>query len=109
VLDTFATERPLWVATLEATVQAERIPEVRAFLVNALQQGRLGLAALFQEIDPADDEHKAWAVGSFYQALLTGVMVQWLIDQQHAPSGHDLAEALRMISGKIQSRAPEER
>ena len=32
---------------------------------------------------------------------MSGVMVQWLIDPQRAPSGHDLAEALRMIVGSI--------
>jgi hypothetical protein len=36
-----------------------------------------------------------WAVGSLYLALLPGVMAQWLIDPEHAPSGRDLAEALR--------------
>jgi hypothetical protein len=36
-------------------------------------------------------------LGSFHQALLTGVMAQWLIDPDSAPSGHDLAGALRII------------
>ena len=103
VIESFAAHRQLWGATIEATAQAERAPEVRAFLADALQQGRLGLAALFQNIDVAVDEKQAWTVGSFYQALLSGVMVQWLIDPQRAPSGHDLAEALRMILGSVQS------
>ena len=75
---------------------------MRAFLAEALQRGRLGLAALFQHIDAVADERKAWVVGSFYQALMSGVMVQWLVDPQRAPSGHDLAEALRMILGSVQ-------
>jgi len=29
--------------------------------------------------------------------LLPGVMAQWLIDPEHAPSGRDLADALRTI------------
>jgi AcrR family transcriptional regulator len=103
VIESFAAHRQLWVATVEATAQAERTPEVRAFLADALQQGRLGLAALFQNIDAAVDEKQAWMVGSFYQALMTGVLVQWLIDPERAPSGHDLAEALRTILGSIQS------
>jgi hypothetical protein len=44
---------------------------------------------------------QAWAVGSFYLALLPGVMAQWLIDPDHAPSGRDLAEALRTIVGDV--------
>ena len=46
---------------------------------------------------PTVDEKRALAVGSFYQALLTGVLSQWLIDPEHAPSGQDLALALREI------------
>jgi len=30
-------------------------------------------------------------------------MVQWLIDPERAPSGHHLAQALRMILGSVQS------
>ena len=103
VIESFAAHRQLWVATIEATAQAERAPEVRTFLADAVQQGREGLAALFQNIDAAVDEKGAWTIGSFYQALLSGVMVQWLIDPERAPSGHDLAQALRMILGSVQS------
>ena len=76
---------------------------MRAFLGDALQQGREGLVALFQNPDAATDEKLAGTVGSLYQALLTGVWVQWLIDPERAPSGPDLAEALRLILGSIQA------
>ncbi len=98
VFDSLDTHRSLWVATLEVAAQIERAPEVRAFLADALQQGRMGLAALFQGIDPIADEHTAWMVGSFYQAMMSGVVVQWLADPERAPSGDDLANALRIIT-----------
>jgi hypothetical protein len=82
-------------------MQAERSPQLRAFLVDALQQGRLGLAALFQGSDTAVDEEMARTVGAFYQALLSGIWVQWMIDPQKAPSGRSLAEALQKISQNI--------
>src|SRR5262245_33095494 len=65
VIESFAAHRQLWLATIEATAQTEHLPEVRAFLAEALQQGREGVAALFQNIDAAVDEHKAWTGGSF--------------------------------------------
>ena len=43
------------------------------------------------------DEDSARVVGSFYLALLNGLMVQWLLDPDQAPTGHDVAEALRNI------------
>jgi hypothetical protein len=33
---------------------------------------------LLQTIDPAVEQDKAQAVGGFYHALLSGVLVQWL-------------------------------
>ena len=102
ILDTFETQRPLWIATVEVVAQAERAPEVRAFLAEALQQGRLGLAEIFQGIDPITDEHTAWLVGSLYQALMSGVIVQWLADPARAPNGDDLARALRIITKTVE-------
>ena len=102
ILDSFETQRALWVATLEVAAQIERAPEVRAFLAEALQQGRLGLAELFQGIDPVTDEHTAWLVGSLYQALMSGVAIQWLADPARAPSGADLAHALRIITQSVE-------
>jgi AcrR family transcriptional regulator len=101
IIETFSTHRQLWVATFEALMQSERSPQVRAFLVDALQQGRLGLAALFQGSDTAVDGEMASTVGAFYQAMLSGIWVQWMIDPQTAPSGRSLAEALQKISQSI--------
>lgn len=101
ILASLEADRALWVATLEVAAQIERAPEVRAFLADALQQGRLGLAELFQNIDPARDEHTAWLVGSLYQALMSGVVVQWLADPARAPTGDDLANALRIITAAV--------
>ncbi|HEX2186549.1 MAG TPA: TetR/AcrR family transcriptional regulator, partial [Chloroflexota bacterium] len=48
------------------------------------------------------DGRAARTAGSFYQALLSGVLVQWLIDPSRAPSGHDLAEGVRRVLGSLQ-------
>jgi hypothetical protein len=57
----------------------------------------LWLAALFQRIGSVAGEGSERAVGSFYLALLNGLMVQWLLDPERAPSGQDMAEALLTI------------
>jgi AcrR family transcriptional regulator len=105
MLDSFAEHRQLWVATFEVFTQIDHVPEVRVFLADALEQGRSGLAQLFQNIDPAAEGQAVRAIGSFYQALMTGVMTQWMIDPERAPSGHDLAQALRVIAAS--DRSPE--
>jgi hypothetical protein len=58
-------------------------------------------ARLLGDIDPAAEPDKARSVGSFYQALLSGVAIQWLIDPQRAPSATDLVSALRTICAGI--------
>jgi AcrR family transcriptional regulator len=101
VLELFAAHRPLWMASFEMLAQLDEAPEVREAVAAAQQRARLGLASLFHHLDPTLDGRSAWAVGSFYLALLPGVMAQWLIDPDHAPSGRDLAEALRAIVADV--------
>jgi AcrR family transcriptional regulator len=104
VIESFETHRPLFVATFEATAQVGRALEVRQFLAGALQQGREGLAMLFGGIDAGTDPHTAQIVGSFYQALMSGIGIQWITDPERAPSGRDLAEALRIVTGTVEER-----
>lgn len=101
VVESLAAHRPLWAAQFEIFAQIDRAPELREFLADAQRQGRQGLAALLQNIDPAVEQEKARVVGGFYHALLSGVLVQWLTDPDSAPSGRDLADALRIIVTEI--------
>jgi AcrR family transcriptional regulator len=101
MIELFDAHRPLWIASFELLAQLDHAPDVRQAVADAQQRARLGLAALFHHLDPALDQRTAWVVGAFYLALLPGVMAQWLIDPEHAPSGHDLADALRTIVAEV--------
>lgn len=104
VIESLDTHRPLWVASFEAFMQAQHSPELRQQLADAQEEGRSGLAAMFQRIDESKiDEGSVRTVGSFYLALLSGVMMQWMLDTERAPSGSDLAKALRTILASVQS------
>lgn len=106
VIESFAGHRPLWAASFEIMAEIGRAPEPRAVLADAMtqeRQGRLGLAQVFHGIDGAVDERTVGVVGSFYQALITGVVAQWLTDPAHAPSARDLTDALRTIAADIGS------
>ncbi|MGP8303648.1 TetR/AcrR family transcriptional regulator [Streptomyces inhibens] len=80
LIDSFTTHRALWVAQLEAAVQAQRSPEVRERLAEGQRQGREGLG------------------GSVPLALLSGLMLQWLVDPEHAPSGAEVVAELRSLA-----------
>ncbi|MBA2759985.1 MAG: TetR/AcrR family transcriptional regulator [Chloroflexia bacterium] len=103
VIESFATHRSLWFASFESFAQIDRVPEVRRILAEGMEQGRLGLGPLFRTNEGTDDERTARAVGSFYHALMTGVLAQWLTDPERAPSASDLALALRAIAADVDS------
>ncbi|MEU8192983.1 TetR/AcrR family transcriptional regulator [Microbispora amethystogenes] len=98
IIESFARLRPLWAIQFELIAQMDRLPELREAFAAANRQAKLGLAALFENLDPVADARKAMAVGAFYQALLGGMAAQWLVDPDEAPSAADLAEALRTIT-----------
>ena len=102
VIESFETHRPLWVASFEGLMSAQRSPELCERLAAGHEQARFGLVAMFQNLEEsAVDERLARTVGSFYLALMSGLIVQWLIDPERAPSGSDMAEALLTIVASI--------
>jgi AcrR family transcriptional regulator len=97
VIESFAAHRPALIASFEAFVQAEHSPELREQMAAGHEEVRMWLAALFRRIGSTAGEGSERAVGSFYLALLNGLMVQWLLDPDRAPSGRDMTEALLTI------------
>ena len=106
VIESFEAHRPALIASFEAFVQAEHSPELREQMAAGHEEVRLWLAALFRRIGSTAGEGSERAVGSFYLALLNGLMVQWLLDPERAPSGQEMREALLTI---LQSIRPAER
>jgi len=98
IINEFVTHRELFQASFEIFAQADHEPGLREILAEALQQGRGGMAGMFQDMaDFAPDDEDLRAVGSLFQSLVTGVMAQWLVDPDRAPTGQQLATALRVM------------
>ena len=100
VIGLFSSQRRLWATHVEALAQADRLPELRESLVAAQREAREGLALTFHTLpdDPEAADRRVHVLGAVYQALLTGVMVQWLLDPDSAPTGVDMAEGLRAMT-----------
>ena len=101
VVGTIETHRALWLASIEAMLQGEHSPDLRARMTEGLQQGRSGMAALItgqpeNELDAATVR----SIGSVQMALMSGVMVQWLVDPATAPSPEDIAAGLRALGAQ---------
>ncbi|MGH3167993.1 MAG: TetR/AcrR family transcriptional regulator [Trebonia sp.] len=101
VFATFEDYREIWAATFDLFTAAGRVPEIRAAIADGLQDGRVAWASLLHGIDPEAEPAKAQAVGSVHQALLSGILVQLLVDPGRAPSVGDLAIGLRAIAGAV--------
>jgi AcrR family transcriptional regulator len=97
LLKSFSAHRQLWAANFEVSPYIEAMPEVREVMATAQQQARLGLARLFLGI--TGDQRSSQDAGAFYYALLAGVMIQWLVDPDKAPSAADLVHGLQIASG----------
>jgi AcrR family transcriptional regulator len=104
VIESFGDYRGVLAASYELVVRAEEAPEVQRRLAAAIEQARHALAALFAGVDPLTEPERAHRVGSFYYALLSGLLTQWLIDPDQAPTGRDLAAALDELLGEHRAR-----
>ncbi|MDH6145671.1 MULTISPECIES: TetR/AcrR family transcriptional regulator [Kitasatospora] len=101
MLTSFADTRKLWLASVEAFVQAEHDPALRELLLDAQRQGRRGLAAALLKVpEETVDESAARTVGAVQNALLVGMFTQWLMDPEGAPTAEEVLAGLRAL-GKL--------
>ncbi|MEU0634431.1 TetR/AcrR family transcriptional regulator [Streptomyces sp. NPDC005989] len=97
VIDSFEETRSVWQLQMEVVSRIDQDPELRKALLDPQREGRDGLAEGMLGIDPEKDPEKARVAGLFCQALLAGVMVQWLMDSESAPSAQDLTDGLKAV------------
>ncbi|WP_032917611.1 TetR/AcrR family transcriptional regulator [Streptomyces rimosus] len=103
ILRRFQEQREFVTSQVEVLGLLPRDPELRTALASVLPEGGEGLVAVFEGVPDSEvDAEAARVVGSFYQALLTGLMVQSLITPASVPSGGDLVAAMRrVLSGSV--------
>jgi hypothetical protein len=94
--ESFEEHRPLIVAFVEALAQSVRSDELRAQLADIYEDGRVAVGRLVEASlgeGEVDDEHGR-AVASFMIAVCDGLLLQWLVDPDRAPSGEELTSGL---------------
>jgi len=99
VIGSMRSHRQLWLASVEAMIQSEHSPELKAQLAEGMEQGRSGLAAMLTGRDEATiDEQTVRTIGSVAMALMSGVLTQLLTDPARAPSAEQIAAGVRALS-----------
>lgn len=105
VIESFQRHRRMWAVSFELLPRLDVLPsQVRADLVQAQRDAQTGLARLFAEVVPVPAERQS-TMGAFYQTLLSGLLTQWLVDPDSAPTAADLVDSLRMLAAVAQRSA----
>ncbi|OZM77764.1 TetR/AcrR family transcriptional regulator [Pseudonocardia sp. MH-G8] len=99
VIENVRSGRPLAAASLQWVAQIEFSDLVRGQLAETYARGRREFAAMLLQVEEDEvDEESARTVGSLGLALVNGLVLQWLVDAEQAPSGQDVAAALRAVA-----------
>jgi AcrR family transcriptional regulator len=100
LIEQFAADPQLLIASFEIFAQIERIPELKAMMAAAYEEIRTDFA--FDFLSPAPDlqGETLRAVSSLMLALLTGLAAQYLADPERAPTVPQIVAGLRFI-GKV--------
>jgi AcrR family transcriptional regulator len=106
--ESFAELRPVLVGLIEAVAQSAWSDELRDKLAAHYVASRERVAAMVRqslgeelEQDGVDTE----VVASFLIAVCDGLVMQWLLDPEHTPSGEQLASSLGAALTRALSQA----
>lgn len=106
VVDRQEETAPVWAASLEIALSRGRHAELRAMLGASQREGRRGLISMLTGI-PEDEvtDRDERTRGTVYQALLNGLMIQWLFDPASAATAEEFTEGLRRVAEGVTAQA----
>jgi AcrR family transcriptional regulator len=97
VIASVRSDRTMWTIQYELIGQVDRAEPLREFLADSQRRARDELAGLFDaraRHTSGDAERRL--LSGLYQAILGGLVLQWLIDPQNAPTGAEIEAALKL-------------
>ena len=95
VIESVRSDRAMWTVQYELVGQIDRAEPLRTFLTESQRYARGELAELFGSSAEGEEQR---LLGGLYQAILGGLVMQWLIDPENAPSGADIVAALELAA-----------
>jgi AcrR family transcriptional regulator len=104
IIETMRKPGSRWRLSMEIVVMGDQLPEVRDHLARAQREAGRGIIPLFMGGREEDVEDETVdTLGTFYLALMMGLIAQWTFDPQSATGAEELAEGLRLvIAGTVQ-------
>ena len=106
MLETFRDQPSVMIASIEAFLVSQSQPELRRQLADGNEEARCGLAAWLTGT-PEDelDGETVRGIGSIHTALISGLLLQTLVDPERAPTGADVVRGLRDLVAVTGGRA----
>lgn len=99
VIASVQSDRAMWTVQYELVGQVDHADHLRALLIDSQRYARTELAGLFgSDTEGAAGDEQRRLLGGLYQAILGGLVMQWLIDPQTAPTGADIIAALKLAA-----------
>lgn len=99
VIASVRSDRAMWTVQYELVGQIDRADQLHTFLTDSQRYARSELAGLFaSHTESAAGDEERRLLGGLYQAILGGLVMQWLVDPQNAPTGADIVAALKLAA-----------
>jgi AcrR family transcriptional regulator len=99
VIASVRSDREMWTVQYEMVGQIDRADQLRALLTDSQRYARSELVGLIGSHTGAVSDEDGRLLGGLYQAILGGLVMQWLIDPQNAPTGAEIVAALKLAVG----------
>lgn len=107
LFESFRENRQVWLASVEAFLQAQRSPELRAQMAAGQEEGRRGLAAMTTGIPEEEvPESAVRTVGAAEMAIISGLMFQSMMAEGATPTPGEVLTGLRTLLGVEEGRPP---
>jgi AcrR family transcriptional regulator len=97
----FPRQRSLMRLNIEMGLEGMNNPQLGAFMARAVHYGRMEMARELYGLEEEKDGEIARQVGSFVSLLMTGLVCQYLMDQENFPDTADLTKGLRYIAERL--------
>ncbi|WP_199042934.1 TetR/AcrR family transcriptional regulator [Glycomyces salinus] len=104
LIEHIRTRRPMWIASFELFLQAQRSPELLELYAKGQPGAFSAMAALATgEIEESLSAEDVRTVGAVQLALVSGIVMQWMSNPDTAPGPDEIAAGLRGLADAIDS------
>ena len=98
VIESFGKPGTMWHLGMELVAMGDKLPAVRDIVAKAQSEGGRGVIPAFMGGDePPADHPSVGTLGTFYMTLMTGLIAEYMLDPESAPSAEELTEGLRRV------------